>query len=182
MTPTSAPPIPSIPSVSCPSSPGPVSELSQQHMQQHAQQQSRKRGNDAGAATVFVVAFAVVLLVLAGLVVDGGLAINARQQVTDDVEQAARAGSQQLNLATLRDGGIVEIDAPLAREAAARFLVKRGYPAAGIQVSATNQQVTASATIQRKTALLSLIFIDHFTVTAHGQARPAVGITGEVTP
>jgi hypothetical protein len=61
-------------------------------------------------------------------------------------------------------------------------LTQRGYPASGIRVSATNQQVTASATIQQRTALLSLIFIDHFTVTAQGQARPAVGINGEVTP
>jgi Flp pilus assembly protein TadG len=140
------------------------------------------RGDERGAATVFVVAFAVVLLVLAGLVVDGGLAINARERVADDVEQAARAGSQQLDLASLRDGGIVKINAPAARVAAANFLTGRGYPATGVQVDATADEVTATATIQQKTALLSLIFIDHFTVSAQGQARPAVGITGEVTP
>jgi hypothetical protein len=39
-----------------------------------------------------------------------------------------------------------------------------------------------SAQIQQHTALLSLIFIDEFTVRAQGQARPAVGITGEDIP
>jgi Flp pilus assembly protein TadG len=138
--------------------------------------------DDRGAATVFVVTFAIVLLVLAGLVVDGGLAINARQRVADDVEQAARAGSQHIDLNTLRGSGLVRIDAPAARLAAARFLQARGYPRGGIRIQATDQQVTASATIKQPTALLSLIFIDDFTITASGTARPAVGITREVTP
>jgi Flp pilus assembly protein TadG len=139
-------------------------------------------GPDRGAATVFVVSFAVVLLVLAGLVVDGGLALNARQRVADDVEQAARAGSQHLDLPALRDGGVVRIDPPAAQLAARQFLVRRGYPASAVQVTATAQQVTAAATIQQPTALLSLIFVNHFTVTAQGQARPAVGINGEIGP
>jgi Flp pilus assembly protein TadG len=138
---------------------------------------------ESGAATVFVVAFAVFLLVLAGLVVDGGLAINARQRVSDDVEQAARAGSLHLNVERLRSpAGVVEIDPPAAETAARNFLSTRNYPASGVAVSATTQQVSVSAQIEQPTALLSLIFIDHFTVKAQGQARPAVGITGEDTP
>jgi hypothetical protein len=138
---------------------------------------------ESGAATVFVVAFAVFLLVLAGLVVDGGLAINARQKVADDVEQAARAGSLHLDEAKLRlPQGVIEIDPPAAETAALNFLSSRNYPASGVAVSATTEQVSVSAQIEQPTALLSLIFIDHFTVKAQGQARPAVGITGEDTP
>jgi Flp pilus assembly protein TadG len=137
---------------------------------------------DHGAATIFVVTFSIMLLVLAGLVVDGGLALNARQRVADDVEQAARAGSQQLDVAALRGEGVVRIDTTASKTAAVGFLLARGYPASGIRVSAGPQQVTIRATIQQPTALLSLIFIDRFTVTASGRARPAVGITGEATP
>lgn len=137
---------------------------------------------DRGAATVFVVTFAVVLLVLAGLVVDGGLAINARQRVADDVEQAARAGSQRIDVGELRQDGVVRIDPPAARTAAADFLRIRGYPAAGIRIDATDQRVVAAATIKQPTALLSLIFIHDFTISATGTARPAVGITREVNP
>jgi Flp pilus assembly protein TadG len=137
---------------------------------------------EAGAATVFVVAFAVVLLVMAGLVVDGGLAINARQRVADDVEQAARAGSQHLDEAALRNEGLVRIDPGPAQQTAREFLARRDYPASGVSVSATAQRVTVSAEIEQRTTLLSLIFIDHFTVRAQGQARPAVGITGEDIP
>ncbi|MFI7586913.1 pilus assembly protein TadG-related protein [Spongisporangium articulatum] len=138
--------------------------------------------DDRGAATVFLVGFAVVLLVLAGLVVDGGLAINARQRVADDVEQAARAGSAHLDEDELRADGLVRIDPVAARAATTRFLRARGYPAGGIRVQATPNQVTVAATLQQKTALLSLIFVDDFTITATGTARPAVGIIQEVAP
>ncbi|HST82136.1 MAG TPA: pilus assembly protein TadG-related protein [Kineosporiaceae bacterium] len=137
---------------------------------------------EAGAATVFVVAFAVVLLVMAGLVVDGGLAINARQRVADDVEQAARAGSQNLDMASLRNGGLVRIDPGKAQAAAEDFLARRDYPAGSVSVQADPARVVVSAEIKQKTTLLSLIFINEFTVRAQGQARPAVGITGEDIP
>jgi Flp pilus assembly protein TadG len=143
---------------------------------------NRFRRDDSGQATVFVVAFAVVLLVLAGLVVDGGLAINARQRVTDDVEQAARAGAREIQVETLRENGTVLIDPDAARAAAARFLAARKYPASGVRITADPEHVEVEATIQQKTALLSLIFFNSFTVTARGQARPAVGITGEGLP
>ena len=143
-----------------------------------------QRPRDAGAATVFVVAFAIVLLVLAGLVVDGGLAINARQQVADDVEQAARAGAEQVDVPTLRGTGRVVIDSAAAGRAAENFLGSRRYTAAQVRISVdpVAGQVTATATRQLPTALLSLIFIRTFTVTATGTARAAVGITGELTP
>ena len=139
---------------------------------------------EAGVATVFIVVFAVVFLVLAGLVVDGGLAINARQKVADDVEQAARAGSQNLDEAALRNinGGTVVIDSARAETAARAFLAKRNYPAGNVHVQAFPDHVQVSATLVQPTALLSLIFIDSFTVQAQGQARPAVGITGEDIP
>lgn len=138
-----------------------------------------ERGEE-GQATIFVVAFAVVLLVLAGLVVDGGLALNARQRVADDVEQAARAGAQRLNEAALRSTpGRVVIDPGPADRAARAFLIARGYPAQDIRVDPEPDAVTVRATIHQPTALLSLVLIDNFTVTAQGQARPAVGITGE---
>lgn len=126
--------------------------------------------------------FAVVLLVLAGLVVDGGLAINARQRVTDDVEQAARAGAREIEVDTLREDGTVRIDPAAARTAAAQFLAARDYPSSGVNITADAEHVAVRATIEQKTALLSLIFFNSFTVTAQGQARPAVGITGEGLP
>jgi Flp pilus assembly protein TadG len=136
------------------------------------------RDREAGSATIFIIGLAIVLLAMAGLVVDGGLALNARQRVTDDVEQAARAGSQNLNLQVLRQDGVVQIDPQPAHDAAIAFLLARHYPADQIAVTTDPGQVTVSAELQQKTTLLSLIGFDHFTVQASGQARPTVGING----
>jgi Flp pilus assembly protein TadG len=136
----------------------------------------RDRSRDAGSATIFVIGFAVILLAMAGLVVDGGLALNARQRVADDVEQAARAGSQNLDLLVLRRDGVVQIAPERARQAAISFLIARHYPANQIQVVTDPGQVTVSAEVVQKTTLLSLIHIDQFTIRASGQARPSVGI------
>ena len=128
---------------------------------------------DSGSATVFVLGFTVVLLAMAGLVIDGGLALNARQRVADDVEQAARAGSQNLDQNALRADGTVQIDADAADIAATDYLLARKYTS--YVVTATPGKVVVTATTTQPTTLLSLIFIKNFTITATGQAEPAVG-------
>ncbi len=139
-----------------------------------------RRADERGAATLFVLGLAIALFALAGLVIDGGSAINARQRVADDTEQAARAGAQHLATASLRDGGAVRIAAPEAAVAASDYLVARGYPASGVHVSVTGDQVTASASQRVPTVLLSIIFVNSFTVSASAQVRAEVGITGEI--
>lgn len=135
---------------------------------------------DRGSASVFVIGMIVVLMVVAGLVVDGGRAINARARVLDDAEQAARAGANQLDVGTLRATGEVRID-PGAADAAARdFLRVRGYGAGDVQVTADTAQVTVQVSDTVPTALLSLIFINEFDVTGGAGARAAVGIVDEI--
>lgn len=138
------------------------------------------RPDDAGTATAFVVFLAIALLAMAGLVVDGGLALNARQQVADDAEQAARAGAQRVDVLSLRQSGVVRIEPGAARQAAQAFLGTRGYAGPDTAVVATDAAVTVSARRVVPTALLSLVGIGSFTVDASAQARAAVGITAEV--
>ena len=137
---------------------------------------------EVGSATIFVVCFAVILLALAGLVIDGGLAINARQRIADDVEQAARAGSQDLNMDRLRADGVVEIDPIQAEEDARAFLAVRNYDPDHIDVTVAFNQVTVEAQTEQKTTLLSLIGVGDFTVRAQAQARPSVGIDNGGAP
>lgn len=139
------------------------------------------RPGDRGAATLFVLGVALALFAMAGLVVDGGLAINARQRVADDTEQAARAGADRLAVDTLRGGGAVTVDPAAAQAAARTYLLARGYTDAQISVTVTGDRVQVAATRQEPTALLSIVFINSFTVSGQAQARAAVGITGEIT-
>lgn len=135
---------------------------------------------ERGAATLFVLGLAVALFALAGLVVDGGLAINARQRVADDTEQAARAGADRLADDSLRAGGAVVVDAAAARSAASGFLAARGYAAAEVSVRVNGTHVVVAARRRIPTAVLSIVFINAFTVSAEADAHAAVGITGEL--
>ncbi|GAA3831228.1 hypothetical protein GCM10022226_60290 [Sphaerisporangium flaviroseum] len=59
--------------------------------------------------SVFVVIFSVVVFLLAGLLVDGGAAINARLRASDIAEQAARAAADQIDVENLRVTGQVRL-------------------------------------------------------------------------
>lgn len=127
-----------------------------------------------GSATVFVLGFATVLMVGAGLVVDGGLALNKRSQVTDDAEQAARLGANAIDLTALRDRGELAIDEGEAISQATGFLSARGYT--NIDVRVNGLQVTASADSKVDTVILGLIGIRSIPVDGDAVAEPETGI------
>jgi len=54
--------------------------------------------SESGMVTAFVVVFTLALLVMAGLVLDGGLALSAKVQAIDDAQAAARAGAQAIDI------------------------------------------------------------------------------------
>lgn len=58
-----------------------------------------------GSMSIFTVIFSVVVFLLAGLLVDGGAAINARLRAADVAEQAARAAADEIDVEHLRATG-----------------------------------------------------------------------------
>jgi Flp pilus assembly protein TadG len=146
---------------------------------------SRPAGDDRGAATLFVIGLSVMLLVLAGLVVDGGLAINARANAADIAEQTARAGAQVIDEQALRDTGVVRLaDDGSAADRAADFFASTSFASkqgADIEfIDVVGDEITVQVTRQYDTALLNLIGFKTFTVRAQASARPAVGIDDEL--
>jgi Flp pilus assembly protein TadG len=140
---------------------------------------ARRARSERGAISAMIVTLIVMLFMLAGLVIDGGFAINARQRIFDDAEQAARAAANQIDLEALRETGTVVLLEPEARQAAVAYMNARGYDSGRVtvQVGANEVYVRAEDTVE--TTLLQLIFIPPFTVSGEATARPAVGITGE---
>jgi Flp pilus assembly protein TadG len=139
--------------------------------------------DDRGAATIFVIGLSVMLLVLAGLVVDGGMAINARAQAADTAEQAARAGAQEIDEGVLRNNNTIALDPTAAAAAANGFLDESGFsarPNAQAQVDVNGDEVTVTVRRSYNTIMLNLIGISDFTVSADATARPAVGIEDEL--
>lgn len=139
------------------------------------------RFTEQGSATIFVVGFAIVLFACAGLAIDGGRAINARDQATDVAEQAARVGAGQLDDATLRGAaGTVVLDQAAARLGADSFVLaaNRGYtPTTTFAAGGTSVTVRVAATY--RTALLGIININSIDVSGTATATPATGTIGE---
>lgn len=135
----------------------------------------RVRRDDAGAAAIILVLLTPVLFALAGLVLDGGRAITARQRSADVAEQAARAGVNALDLTALRATGSDAIDPAAAQAAACRY-VAVADPGAGCHVVASTQRVTVTVTGRTSTVLLGLIGVNNFHVAGTASAVPVRGV------
>jgi Putative Flp pilus-assembly TadE/G-like len=139
----------------------------------------RWRG-DQGTLSLFVVLFTPVVVLLAGLLVDGGIAINARERAADVAQQAARAGANDLNVAALRSGTI-ELD-PGACNVATEFVGKytgigaTPGPCAFVPVNG-HPGIKVYATVTVHPQFLGLIGIGSFAQTSYGEATPVCGIT-----
>jgi Flp pilus assembly protein TadG len=61
--------------------------------------------DDRGSVAVFSAVFVFAVLLLLGLLVDGGNTLNARERAADVAEQAARAAVTDLSIGNLHDQG-----------------------------------------------------------------------------
>ncbi|MGH9055898.1 MAG: hypothetical protein ACRDYY_08580 [Acidimicrobiales bacterium] len=127
---------------------------------------------DSGMVTAFVVIFTAALIVMAGLVLDGGLALAAKVQAIDDAQAAARAGAQAIDLPLYRATGQITLDPAQATTDAERYLARAGHTGT---VEVDDEQVTVTVTISQPTQILSLAGIGHFTVSGTGTATAEQG-------
>lgn len=129
---------------------------------------------DEGTATAFMVVMMVALILVIGLVSDGGAALTAKTRALDVAQEAARSGAQALDLATYRATGQVILDPTQARTDAQRYLTAAGTTGT---VAVTGTQVTVTVHTTVDTPLLSLGGLHQLTVTASGTAQAVRGIT-----
>ena len=126
------------------------------------------RGRDEdGMVTAFVVVMVLALLLVAGLVLDGGLALAAKVQAIDDAQAAARAGAQAIDLSTYRATGQVTLDAATATTDAEQALAVSGHPGT---VAVVGDVVTVTVTINQPTQILDLVGITQLRETGSGSA------------
>ncbi|MFF0518832.1 TadE/TadG family type IV pilus assembly protein [Actinomadura nitritigenes] len=140
---------------------------------------SSQGGADRGTIAMYTVLFTPIVLMLAGLLVDGGLAIHARQRAADMAEQAARAGANQIDTEALRTTGEPVLDPGRARAAACDLLGDFGTQVAASRCDADQQQVTVSVEITVKPQILGIVpGFGSFTLTSTETARPVTGGNG----
>jgi hypothetical protein len=138
---------------------------------------SRQPGQDSGQITAFVVVMAAALVLLIGLVLDGGLTLAARERALGEAQEAARAGAQGINLAIYRQNGSLVL-APAEAVADARAYL--AHIGATGTASATGTTVTVTVTIVQPMQILSAAGLTAITVHATATAVPERGITGEL--
>jgi len=108
---------------------------------------------EAGFVSLYVVVITVGLLAMAGLVIDGGNALAAREQATDAAQQAARAGADALTPDSLRGSPTGLTASP----AAAQLAANRVLDTVGVTgtVSVNGDNVTVSVVVHKNTTILS---------------------------
>ena len=133
----------------------------------------RRLGDEeAGMVTAFVVIFTLALLVMAGLVLDGGLALAAKVQAIDAAQAAARAGAQAIDIPTYRATGQITLDPGQAVADAQAFLAAAGERGT---VTVAGETVDVTVTITQPTQILSVVGVDQLTVTGAGSATAQQG-------
>lgn len=131
---------------------------------------------DKGSLTLMLIALMVVLLALAGLVLDGGRKLDATQKAYAVAQEAARAGAGQVNTSAAYRSGTFRVDRSQALAAARAYLSSAGY--SGGSVTVAGNQIRVKVTVTERTALLSLIGINTFTSTGRAVASLVTGVTG----
>jgi hypothetical protein len=128
---------------------------------------------DDGRATVFVLVLTVGILALAGLTLDGGLALSNKVKANGQAEAAARAGAQAIDLTAYRTTGTVHLVPAQAVAAAHSYLATVGAEGT---VAVSGDTVTVTVTATRGTQLLGLVGISSLTVHGAGSAHPQRGV------
>jgi Flp pilus assembly protein TadG len=133
-------------------------------------------GDQTGSVTMMVVIFAAFLLLLGGLVFDGGMILAAKRRAISTAEQAARAGAQEVSIASVRAGGPHRLDPPAARAAALAYLGRAGYSGtARVQGDSIDVDVRWS----QPTVILRIVGIGTQAGTVAATARSVHGVTSE---
>jgi hypothetical protein len=141
---------------------------------------TRPRDDEAGVVTAFVVVMAIALLLVTGLVFDGGRAIVAKRHAINTAEQAARSGAQALDITSVRSGGPYRLDPGQARRTALAYLAGAGETGTvAVSRDATGDLVSVVVPFTVRSSLLTLAGLPVLRGTGQATARNCQGIIQE---
>jgi hypothetical protein len=135
---------------------------------------------ERGSLSVFVVIFSVAVFLLAGLLVDGGAAINARLKAADIAEQAARAAADEIDTELLRANGQVRLISDEAAVCGRAEEIVSAHNVEGAQmaecaVGGAQDEVTVSVTAPWEAFFLSALGFNGSDMKASATAGPDEG-------
>lgn len=142
---------------------------------------ARRPGADRGSAALFVAIFAPAMIFMAGLVIDGGAALEARQRAADTAEQAARAAGNECDEGLLRSVSECRIVSRARAEAAASRYIGPGIDDWSLELidpapGGAYYGVRVTVTITFRTTLIGIV--PAFQTMTLTQSADAVAVTG----
>jgi Flp pilus assembly protein TadG len=131
----------------------------------------RRLADETGTVSAFVAVIAVGLIMVAGLVYDGGQVLAAQATARDLAANAARAGAQELDLDVLRAEGVARLDPDRASSAALEYLRANGVDGS---VRIDGPDITVTALVPTRMRILP---VPDRTVRASDTATATPGVT-----
>ena len=131
----------------------------------------------AGSALVWVAVTLPLFVSLVGLAIDGGVVFNARRELQNVADAAARAGAMQIDEGIYRasSGTSVVLATDRAEEAARNYLEANGSRQTA-DVRASTDRVVVTLTTSVSTAFLRLVGITSVPVEATAPAEVRYGV------
>jgi len=130
-----------------------------------------RSSDEAGSVSAFVAVIAIGLIMVAGLVYDGGQVLAAQATARDLAANAARAGAQELDLDALRADGIAVLDPDRAAGAAHDYL-----QASDVEGDVTVAGADITVTV-RVVARMRILPVPDRIVQASDRATATTGVT-----
>jgi hypothetical protein len=128
--------------------------------------------------SLFFAVAAVGMLVVVGLVVDGGGKVRALQEADAVAAEAARQGGQAVQAGPAIRGEDTVVDPPPAIAAAKRYLAAAGVSGSVDIVAGTRLRVTTTSSYTP--VFLSVLGVGPMTVTGDAQVRLVRGLEREI--
>ncbi|MFD6923683.1 TadE/TadG family type IV pilus assembly protein [Streptomyces sp. NPDC059944] len=124
---------------------------------------------DRGGMELFYAGVVLIAFLFIGLVIDGGLALDAQSDADYIAQEAARAGAQQIDPAQAITGEALVLDPDAAAEAARTFLTQQGLDG-DVAVDGDGQGLTVTVHDTYHPYFASLIGVSTMPITGDGTA------------
>ncbi|WP_331732293.1 pilus assembly protein TadG-related protein (plasmid) [Streptomyces avidinii] len=127
-----------------------------------------RHGSDCGSLSPFYALSAIGIIMIMGLLVDGGGALNATNKATGLAQEAARAAGQQLNVPAAVQGTEITVDPDAAVAAAQDYLASQNVSGS---VTVTDGGQRLEVTVHDTYTTLFAQFVGRSTISVSGTAH-----------
>jgi uncharacterized membrane protein len=123
-------------------------------------------------------------LPIVGLSIDAGVLFDARRELQNVADGAARVGAMEIDERSLHDlentRGEVNLDRQKARQAVLDYLERAKFSGQREPIGTANNRVTVTLLRTVRPRFLALLHVQPVEISATGRAAPCSGVTREV--